>query len=100
MPFLGRHGLLGLVNFWRSWRLLTSELPPRIPLVDWSGSMSADIPKCPRCPNGGNVKLISNHQTTAAINGGRKEGADVFQCSCGWTLARTIPWDRPPDDGN
>jgi hypothetical protein len=62
--------------------------------------MKTDAPRCPRCPDGGSVTLISEEEN-------KREGvfdpppqhsskAQLFQCTCGWTLVRTRP--KPPDD--
>ena len=57
--------------------------------------MADDIPKCPRCPNGGNVKLVkeatASDERMFTSAPAQPSKAQLFQCTCGWTLARTRP---------
>jgi len=50
-------------------------------------------PKCPQCPDGGNVKRVAENSTesTLAPLPGHVRRAELFQCTCGWTMIRTVP---------
>jgi hypothetical protein len=60
--------------------------------------MDADIPQCPRCKDGGAVALVSKAEDQAVFSPtpSRKRGAELFQCTCGWTMLRTKP--KPPKE--
>jgi hypothetical protein len=61
--------------------------------------MNADAPKCPRCKDGGNVKLVTEEENKAPgvfdPAPAHSSKSQLFQCTCGWTLVRTRP--KPPD---
>lgn len=50
-------------------------------------------PICPRCPNGGHVKLVDEQDDSGILKPGRQLGKTlVFQCDCGWaTTVRVKP---------
>ena len=62
--------------------------------------MADDIPKCPRCPNGGNVQRISEatSERELAPKPGYTRTSEVSQCTCGWTLMRTKPPEKRGDE--
>lgn len=62
--------------------------------------MDSLIPKCPRCPAGGSVRLVSEDKSESALAPlpGHTRTAELFQCKCGWTMVRTKPPARKPDD--
>lgn len=50
-------------------------------------------PTCPRCPQGGNVKLVDEQDDSGIFKADRPLGKTlVFQCDCGWaTTVRVKP---------
>jgi len=55
--------------------------------------MDAQVPQCPRCSDGGRVKLVSEEEDKGVFSPppDRKRKSQLFQCTCGWTLVRTKP---------
>jgi hypothetical protein len=58
--------------------------------------MDAKTPKCPNCKDGGSVKLVPPGKD---IGMEYQNAMEVFQCTCGWTLARTALKTRPNQPG-
>jgi hypothetical protein len=52
--------------------------------------MNDSIRQRPRCPGGGSVKQVLEEEIKGAAPG-LKSSAQLFQCTCGWTMVRTKP---------
>lgn len=57
---------------------------------------SIEVPACPKCLGGGNVKLVETPSDASTLFDPLPEGWAAaeyeFQCECGWTM----PLEQPP----
>ncbi len=58
--------------------------------------MDSDVPKCPRCPGGGQVNRIAEESRPSELSPHPAyiRTSEVFQCTCGWTMVRTKAPER------
>jgi hypothetical protein len=62
--------------------------------------MDMTLPKCPRCPDGGQMTLASQDEDMAVFSPPpeRHRSAQIYQCStCGWAIVQKPPPKKPGD---